>query len=64
LSKWSAGYFCGTPDTVIRQIKECQEATGAGVIDLNFHAVGLDHAKVIRAIRTFAKDVMPAIQEL
>jgi len=56
--------FCGSPDTVLRQIKECREATGAGVIDLNFHAVGLDHSGVVKAIRMFAKEVLPAVKEL
>jgi alkanesulfonate monooxygenase SsuD/methylene tetrahydromethanopterin reductase-like flavin-dependent oxidoreductase (luciferase family) len=56
--------FCGSPDTVLRQIKECQEATGAGVLDLNFHAVGLDHSGVLKQIRMFAKEVMPAVKGL
>ena len=32
--------FCGGPDEIVAQLKQCREQIGAGVVDLFFHTPG------------------------
>lgn len=50
--------FCGSPDTLVRQITDFHEATGVGVIDVGFAG---DPTK---AIRLFGTEVLPRIRHI
>src|SRR5688572_33157540 len=50
----------GTPDTVIRQIKRIEEAVGISHFNCSFWFGDLEHARVLRSMETFAREVMPA----
>jgi len=55
--------FVGGPDTVVKQIKECRDQTGAGVIDLMFQTPGSnDTADLMCALELFGQDVLPRIR--
>ena len=47
----SAGLnFMGSPDTVVKQIKQFHDECGAGVVDLFFQQPGVTHQEVMREI--------------
>jgi luciferase family oxidoreductase group 1 len=50
----------GTPDTCVRQIKRIQEAVGITHFNCSFWFGDLEHARVLRSMETFAREVMPA----
>ena len=50
----------GTPDTCIRQIKRIREAVGITHFNCSFWFGDLEHARVLRSMETFAREVMPA----
>jgi luciferase family oxidoreductase group 1 len=50
----------GTPDTVIRQITRIQQAVGISHFNCSFWFGDLEHARVLRSMETFAREVMPA----
>jgi alkanesulfonate monooxygenase SsuD/methylene tetrahydromethanopterin reductase-like flavin-dependent oxidoreductase (luciferase family) len=57
--------FVGSPDTVISQIKECREMTGAGVIDLGFQTPGSsDPGALLSVLELFGKRVLPHIRDI
>jgi len=57
--------FVGGPETVIRQIRECHAATGAGVIDLGFNTPGTSDADVLmESLDLFGRAVLPHIRDL
>jgi alkanesulfonate monooxygenase SsuD/methylene tetrahydromethanopterin reductase-like flavin-dependent oxidoreductase (luciferase family) len=56
--------FVGSPDTVIKQIRECKDEIGAGVIDFGFQAPGIDHTTLLSRIKLFGREVLPAIRDL
>jgi alkanesulfonate monooxygenase SsuD/methylene tetrahydromethanopterin reductase-like flavin-dependent oxidoreductase (luciferase family) len=56
--------FCGSAASVVRQITEFHEATGAGVLDLIFGAAGLTVAEATKSTRLFAAEVLPRIRHL
>jgi alkanesulfonate monooxygenase SsuD/methylene tetrahydromethanopterin reductase-like flavin-dependent oxidoreductase (luciferase family) len=57
--------FVGGPDTVVKQIKECREQTGAGVIDLMFQTPNSnDTDGLMRALELFGQDVLPRIRDI
>jgi alkanesulfonate monooxygenase SsuD/methylene tetrahydromethanopterin reductase-like flavin-dependent oxidoreductase (luciferase family) len=60
---WSAINFAGSPDTVVRKLRQCHDECGAGVVDLMFQGPGLQHAKVMRSIELFGKEVLPRMRE-
>jgi alkanesulfonate monooxygenase SsuD/methylene tetrahydromethanopterin reductase-like flavin-dependent oxidoreductase (luciferase family) len=55
--------FVGSPATVIEQIRDCREQTGAGVIDIMFSGVH-DHTKVMRSMELFGTKVLPQVRDL
>ena len=55
--------FTGSPDTVVKQIKQFHDECGAGVVDLFFQQPGLEHREVMKEIDLFGREVLPAIQE-
>jgi alkanesulfonate monooxygenase SsuD/methylene tetrahydromethanopterin reductase-like flavin-dependent oxidoreductase (luciferase family) len=55
--------LCGSPDTVVGQLRHLREELGAGVISLNFET-GSSEEETQATMRRFAKDVLPAMHEL
>src|SRR5262245_7197074 len=64
MAEFSFARFVGTPDTIVQQVKECKEQSGAGIIDFGFHAPGLAHAEVINMLELFGKEVLPRIRDI
>jgi luciferase family oxidoreductase group 1 len=51
----------GTPDTCIRQLRRIQELVGITHFNCSFWFGDLEHARVLRSMELFAREVMPAI---
>ena len=56
--------FCGSPDTVVKQIKEFHELTGIGVVDVSFGGAGLTPEEAERSFRLFVSEVLPRIRSI
>lgn len=54
--------YYGSPETVVRQLREASENIGYGVADLIFTGDKLPHEKTMRSLELFGKDVLPAIR--
>jgi alkanesulfonate monooxygenase SsuD/methylene tetrahydromethanopterin reductase-like flavin-dependent oxidoreductase (luciferase family) len=52
----------GTPDTVIRQIKRVEEVVGITHFNCSFWFGDLEHARVMRSMQRFAREVLPAFR--
>jgi len=52
----------GTPDTCIRQLRRLQEAMGIDHFNGSFSFGDLSQAQVLRSMRLFAEEVMPAFR--
>jgi alkanesulfonate monooxygenase SsuD/methylene tetrahydromethanopterin reductase-like flavin-dependent oxidoreductase (luciferase family) len=55
--------FCGSPETVYRQIREFHEA-GVGIVDACFQLRGMPFAKVRHSLELFGKEIVPRVHEL
>jgi alkanesulfonate monooxygenase SsuD/methylene tetrahydromethanopterin reductase-like flavin-dependent oxidoreductase (luciferase family) len=55
--------LCGTPETIVRQLRHLRDELGAGVISLNFETSATDK-DTEATMRRFARDVLPAMREL
>jgi alkanesulfonate monooxygenase SsuD/methylene tetrahydromethanopterin reductase-like flavin-dependent oxidoreductase (luciferase family) len=55
--------LCGSPSTVIGQLRHIHQELGAGVISLNFET-GADNEETEATMRRFAADVLPAMHQL
>lgn len=51
----------GTPDTCIRQIRRIRDLVGISHFNCNFWFGDLEHARVLRSMELFAREVMPAV---
>jgi alkanesulfonate monooxygenase SsuD/methylene tetrahydromethanopterin reductase-like flavin-dependent oxidoreductase (luciferase family) len=57
--------FVGGPDTIVAQIRQCREKTGAGVIDLGFQTPGSsDAGSHLSVMEMFGKKVLPHIRDI
>jgi alkanesulfonate monooxygenase SsuD/methylene tetrahydromethanopterin reductase-like flavin-dependent oxidoreductase (luciferase family) len=56
--------FCGSPDTVVKQIAEFHELTGVGVLDLSFGSFGLTPEEAQRSFRLFTSEVLPRVRSI
>jgi alkanesulfonate monooxygenase SsuD/methylene tetrahydromethanopterin reductase-like flavin-dependent oxidoreductase (luciferase family) len=56
--------FCGSPDTVVKQIAEFHGLTGVGVLDVSFGGVGLTPEEAQRSFRLFTSEVLPRIRSI
>lgn len=57
--------FVGSPDTVVKQMQQFHDDVGVGVVDLSFHGYAHESPdSVMRAIKLFAKEVLPRIHEI
>ncbi len=52
----------GTPQTVIRQIRRIEELVGITHFNCSFWFGDLEHARVLRSMELFAREVMPAFR--
>lgn len=58
-----APHFCGSPATVLEQIRRYHEA-GVGTIDFGFRVRGMWHEESRRSLELFAREVLPAVHKL
>jgi alkanesulfonate monooxygenase SsuD/methylene tetrahydromethanopterin reductase-like flavin-dependent oxidoreductase (luciferase family) len=57
--------FCGGPDEIVAQLKQCREQIGAGVVDLSFQTPGSeDPDELMEALELFGKKVLPHIRDI
>ena len=57
--------FCGGPDEIVAQLKQCREQIGAGVVDLSFQTPGSEHPdELMEALELFGKKVLPHIRDI
>jgi alkanesulfonate monooxygenase SsuD/methylene tetrahydromethanopterin reductase-like flavin-dependent oxidoreductase (luciferase family) len=57
--------FCGTPDTVARQIRELRQRVGGlGQLIVGTHWGLVTHEEAMRSYRLFAAEVMPQLEDL
>ena len=54
----------GSPETVIKQLKDCHRQLGFSNYVAMLHFGSMSHDVAEKNIRRFAKDVMPALQSL
>jgi alkanesulfonate monooxygenase SsuD/methylene tetrahydromethanopterin reductase-like flavin-dependent oxidoreductase (luciferase family) len=52
----------GTPDTCIRRIRRLQEVMGIDHFNCSFWFGDLEQQQILRSMRLFATEVMPAFQ--
>ncbi len=55
--------FVGSPDTVVKQLREYHDKCGVGVVDLAFQQPGLTHRDVMGELELFGREVLPRIHE-
>jgi alkanesulfonate monooxygenase SsuD/methylene tetrahydromethanopterin reductase-like flavin-dependent oxidoreductase (luciferase family) len=57
--------FCGGPDRIIEQLRQCREEVGAGVVDLSLQDPGtVDVDAMMTALDLFGRKVLPRIREI
>jgi alkanesulfonate monooxygenase SsuD/methylene tetrahydromethanopterin reductase-like flavin-dependent oxidoreductase (luciferase family) len=57
--------ICGTPDHVVKQIKRFYELVGGfDHLLMMDHAGFMDHARTVKAMTLFAREVYPQIKDL
>src|SRR6202045_2931110 len=57
--------FCGGPDEIVAQLKQCREQIGAGGVDLSFQTPGSEHPdQLMEALELFGKKVLPHIRDV
>ncbi len=57
--------FVGSPDMVVKQIQQCHDEVGVGVVDFSFQGFTAETPqRVMRAIKLFGKEVLPRIREI
>jgi alkanesulfonate monooxygenase SsuD/methylene tetrahydromethanopterin reductase-like flavin-dependent oxidoreductase (luciferase family) len=57
--------FCGGPNRVVEQIRQCREQVGAGVLDLSLTDPGTgENDAMMRALELFGTKVLPRIREI
>jgi alkanesulfonate monooxygenase SsuD/methylene tetrahydromethanopterin reductase-like flavin-dependent oxidoreductase (luciferase family) len=57
--------FCGGPDRIVEQIRQCREVVGAGVLDLSLTDPGAgDLGAMLDALALFGRKVLPRIRAI
>jgi alkanesulfonate monooxygenase SsuD/methylene tetrahydromethanopterin reductase-like flavin-dependent oxidoreductase (luciferase family) len=57
--------FIGGPDTIVKQIKQCKEVMGAGVLDLLLQPpASADTDALMSSLELFGKKVLPRIRDI
>ena len=55
--------FAGTPDTVLRQVRQMEQDTGLNYLLCRFAFGDLSFEESLRSTELFAREVMPAMNE-
>ena len=55
--------FIGSPDTVVKQLKEYHDQAGIGIVDLGFQQPGISHQEVMKELELFGREVLPQMKE-
>ena len=55
-------FICGSPQTVIDQLAECQRRGGFNIVMAGLHFGTLPHELTMKALELFAREVMPALK--
>ncbi|MGA8197336.1 MAG: hypothetical protein WB902_28695, partial [Acetobacteraceae bacterium] len=57
--------FCGGPDRVVAQIRQCRAEIGAGVLDVSLQDPGTgDTDAMMRSLELFGTKVLPRIRDI
>ncbi|HZU06408.1 MAG TPA: LLM class flavin-dependent oxidoreductase [Chloroflexota bacterium] len=56
--------LCGSPDTVIEQLRHWVRYVGHGVLNLRFQVGTMPHEQVVASMRLFAAEVLPHVRDL
>ena len=57
--------FCGGPDRVVDQIRQCREQVGVGVLDLSLQDPGIgDSDAMMAGLDLFGRKVLPRIRDI
>jgi alkanesulfonate monooxygenase SsuD/methylene tetrahydromethanopterin reductase-like flavin-dependent oxidoreductase (luciferase family) len=56
--------LCGSPATVLGQLRALHATTGVGVVDITFQGLGLPHDMVMHSLELFGTQVLPHIRDL
>jgi len=54
---------CGSPATVIAQLRRIQREVGAGIVDLSFQSGAMPFGLALRSLELFAREVLPCLHE-
>ena len=56
--------FCGSPTTVVEQLRRLRDEVGVGVVDFVFQRAAVSHERVLRSLELFGREVLPRMREL
>ncbi len=57
--------FCGGPDRIVAQLKQCREQIGAGIVDLSLQDPGTGNLDaMMESLDLFGRKVLPRIREI
>lgn len=57
--------FCGGPDRIVAQLKQCREQIGAGIVDLSLQDPGTGNLDaMMESLDLFGRTVLPRIREI
>ncbi len=56
--------LCGSPDTVVEQIRRWVQYVGHGVLNFRFQVGTMPHDEVVASMRLFATEVLPHVRDL
>jgi alkanesulfonate monooxygenase SsuD/methylene tetrahydromethanopterin reductase-like flavin-dependent oxidoreductase (luciferase family) len=56
--------FCGSPATVVDQLRRLRDEVGVGVVDFVFQRAAVSHERVLRSLELFGRQVLPRLREL
>jgi alkanesulfonate monooxygenase SsuD/methylene tetrahydromethanopterin reductase-like flavin-dependent oxidoreductase (luciferase family) len=56
--------FCGSPATVVEQLRRLRHEVGVGVVDFVFQRAAVSHERVLRSLELFGREVLPRMREL
>ncbi|MGG4033187.1 LLM class flavin-dependent oxidoreductase [Paenibacillus cisolokensis] len=54
--------ICGSPETVVEQIKFLRKELGAGIFSLNFKIAKIPHEDVVKGLQLFQEKVLPHVR--
>jgi alkanesulfonate monooxygenase SsuD/methylene tetrahydromethanopterin reductase-like flavin-dependent oxidoreductase (luciferase family) len=60
---WERGTAFGSPERVIENLKQYMQVLGTSNFIIQMRTGGLEHDKIVRSMKLFASEVMPALRE-